>query len=125
MFSKFSHDLKQALPSSTSAQSSPATTSMTALSANRRHHPTTSNSSFLTSPSLTENTSTQSVGERKEEGDPYEGKYHEETTTYEEKYQREDAKQHPPVMDKSTASETGEEVQWKKWLSCQQLFFVL
>ena len=101
MFSKFSHDLKQALPSSTSAQSSPATTSMTALSANCRHHPTTSKSSFPTSPFLTENTSTQyqSVGERKEEGD-----------TYEEKYQREDAKQHPPAIDKSTASETGEEV---------------
>ena len=91
MFSKFSHDLKQALPSSTSAQNSPATTSMTALSANRRHQPTTSNSSFLTSSSLTENTSTQSVGERKEEGDPFEGKYHGATAAYEGKYQGGDA----------------------------------
>jgi hypothetical protein len=89
MFSKFSHDLKQALPSSTSAESGSPATSTTAWTANRGHQPTTSNSSsFLTPSSLTENTPHQSVGERKEESDTYEGKYHEETTTYEGKYHR-------------------------------------
>ena len=74
---------------------------------------------LLTSSSLTESTSSQPDGERKEESDLYEGKYHEQTTDYESKYQQADAKKNA--------------LQWripqlrqilKKW-SCQQLFFVL
>ena len=95
MFSKFSHNLEQALPSSTAADSS-STAMMTAVAANRGHHPTTPDSSFLTSSSLTESTSSHFVGERKEEeeeeGDSYEGK------------------KHPPVADTSTASNTEEVV---------------
>ena len=68
MLSKFSHGLKQRPPFPISSGSSSATsiTASTASTANRGHHPTTSNSSF-TPPSLTENTSNHSVGERKEE----------------------------------------------------------
>ena len=111
MFSKFSHDLKQALPSSTSAESGSPATSTTAWTANRGHRPTTSNSSsFLTPSSLTESTPHQPDGERKEESETYKGKYHGATTAYEGKYQRGDAMHAAPATTVSTASKTDEEV---------------